>query len=115
MRQRPVEVLNPATAFCARALCNLLVLVPQHDLRRIRTVTELKAEFLRERGICSLQGSFRRRNLLLRVGALPAAVEFSFDVTEDEKGPPRHDGDITTSQKRLRGWLRLWVGADLRH
>jgi hypothetical protein len=22
-------------------------------------------------------------------------VEFSFDVTEDEIGPPRHDGDIT--------------------
>jgi hypothetical protein len=23
-------------------------------------------------------------------------VEFSFDVTQDEKGSPRHDGDITT-------------------
>jgi hypothetical protein len=31
------------------------------------------------------------------LGAFDAEhVEFSFDVTEDEIGPPRHDGDITT-------------------
>jgi len=27
-------------------------------------------------------------------------VEFSFNVTEDEMGPPRHDGDITTSWRQ---------------
>jgi len=31
------------------------------------------------------------------LGAFDAEhVEFSFDVTEDEIGTPRHDGDITT-------------------
>jgi hypothetical protein len=31
------------------------------------------------------------------LGAFDAQhVEFSFDVTEDDIGPPRHDGDITT-------------------
>jgi hypothetical protein len=35
------------------------------------------------------------------LGAFDAEhVEFSFDVTEDEIGPPRHDGDIITCRQR---------------
>jgi hypothetical protein len=38
------------------------------------------------------------------LGAFDAKhVEFSFDVTEDEIGPPRYDGDITTTCRRQEG------------
>ena len=38
------------------------------------------------------------------LGAFDAEhVEFSFDITEDEIGTPRHDGDITTVGDRR--WL----------
>ena len=44
--------------------------------------------------------SMSLRTVAALAGALSAFdaehVEFSFDVSEDEIGPPRHDGDITT-------------------
>jgi hypothetical protein len=52
--QRPIKVLNCATAFWTGALCNLRLLVPQHDLRRIGALTKFEAEFLSERDIRSL-------------------------------------------------------------